>query len=85
LALDLNQIALQYETSLRLAETSRESLNAMQAEYKAGRVTFLDIITSLNDFAASQDSVYGVYFDLLYKAHEHDFYSGRLFETIFEK
>lgn len=82
---DLSRINRSYKLSQDLLGLEEESNQNLQTQYREGKVTYLDLITGLNNLLAAKVQFYTAYFDSLQSLAKYKFYEGKIYETLVEK
>ena len=82
---DISRIRRNYKLSQELLSLEEESNRNLEAQYREGKVTYLDLITSLNNLLDAKVQLYTAYFSALQTFSKYKFYEGKLYETIIEK
>ena len=85
IAADILRISRSYKLSLELLTLEEESNKNLESQYREGKVTYLDLITSLNNLLDAKVQFYTAYFDALQAHSKYRFYEGKIYETILEK
>jgi outer membrane protein TolC len=70
-----------YQLSKDLLSMDKESYDTMDADFRQGRVAYLDLITALNDLSDSQINFYEAYYNLRGTLDEIAFYEGKIYEN----
>ncbi len=65
-----------------LLAISQESFDTIDANYRQGKSTYLDIINSLSDLLDAKTRVYNTYYSLLQNLAQYRYYEGTLYDSI---
>lgn len=68
-----------------LLKLEQQSYNVLEAEYRNGRASYLDLITSLNQLIDARFKFMTSYFSLKKQNLQYDFHQGKLYENIKQK
>jgi outer membrane protein TolC len=82
LQLDFARLQKNFDLSLELLRVEEETYEALNSEYRLGRVSFLDLITALNDVLGARISYASAYFSVLETLAQHHYHQGDLYETL---
>lgn len=82
LMLNIAQEKENYELNKELMGLEKKNFNSINTSYKEGQTTFLDLINSLDNFTAAQESYYRNYYQLKNSIAEYYFHEGTLYEKI---
>jgi outer membrane protein TolC len=85
LMVDLSRLTQNYKLSQELLSLEEESNRNLETQYREGKVTYLDLITSLNSLLDAKVQFYSSYFEALQGVAKHKYFEGRIYETISEK
>ncbi|MBI3554685.1 MAG: TolC family protein [Deltaproteobacteria bacterium] len=82
LMLQLRLLQESYKLNVELLELSQQSYDFLEEEYRRGHITYLDIITGLNDLLDAKTKYLTSYFSLLQSLAQYGYYEGTLYETV---
>ena len=82
---DLSRIRQSYRLTRQLLLDEEESNHLVESQYREGKVTYLDLITSLNNLLDAKVQFFNAYFDTLTNLAKFDYYDGRIHESLVEK
>ncbi len=82
---DLLRIDRNFSLGQELITLEEESHRNMETQYREGKVSYLDFITSLNDLLSARVQFYTVYFDALQNMAKYRYYEGTIYENTVEK
>lgn len=85
LMLDLGQSTKNFALARELLDLESRSYGFLDAEYRNGKVTYLDIIVGLRDLLNSKVQMYSSYFDLRAQLLRYRYFEGRLYDSVVEK
>jgi outer membrane protein TolC len=79
---DLSRIDHNFKLSRELLDMEEESSRNLETQYREGKVTYLDLITSLSSLLDAKVQFCTSYFDGLGSIARYKFYEGTLYETL---
>ncbi len=82
LMLQLHTLQENFKLNLELLDLSQQSYDFLEEEYRRGRISYLDIITGLNDLLDAKTRYLTSYFSLLQSLAQDRYYEGTLYETV---
>ncbi len=82
---DISRIGKSYKLSRELLALEEESNRNLETQFREGKVTYLDLITGLNNFLDAKVQFYTTYFDTLQISAKYKFYEGKLYEVVVGK
>lgn len=82
LALEIAQFSENYRSSKALLDSEEEAYRSIKTDYQEGRVTYLDLIKSLNDLLDARVRFFTTHFGLLEKVAKYRFFEGTIYETL---
>ena len=82
---DISRISRNYKLSQELLSLEEESNRNLEVQYHEGKVTYLDLITSLNNLLDAKVQFYTSYFEALQTIAKYRFYEGNIYGTLVEK
>jgi outer membrane protein TolC len=59
-----------------------ESNRLVEQQYNDGKVTYLDLITSLNELLNAKVQFYSAYYEALLNVAKYDYYKGTIYESL---
>ena len=71
-----------FKLSQELLEMEEESNQNLEVQYREGKVTYLDLMTSLSDLLGAKVSFHTSYFDALTSLAQYHYYEGTLYEKM---
>jgi outer membrane protein TolC len=71
-----------YKLSLDLLAMEEESNRLVEQQYRDGKVTYLDLITSLNELLNAKVQFYSAYYEALLNVAKYDYYKGNIYESL---
>lgn len=84
LNLEIRQLSRELALQQELLDLYEKSAGSVESEYRGGRATYLELLTTLNDFAAAQDRTQRIQLTLNQRLYTYSFYKGDIYEP-FEK
>ncbi len=81
----LARIRKNYRTTEKLLGLEEESNRLVETQYREGKVTYLDLITSLNNLLSAKVQFYTAYFETMQNLTKHRYYEGSIYESLVEK
>lgn len=82
LRLDIRQLRENFRLGTELLELEKGNLALIDSEYRQGKVSYLDYITSVKDFASARIGYYSSLYGLKRGLLTQHFHRGTLYETI---
>lgn len=82
---DISRISHNYKLSQELLSLEEESNRNLEIQYREGKVTYLDLVTSLNSLLDAKVQFHTSYFDALQAVAKYRFYEGNIYEALVEK
>ena len=82
LMVDLSRIKRNYKLSRELLDLEQESNHNVESQYREGKVTYLDLITSLNSLLDAKVQYYTAHFDALQGIAKHQYFEGKIYEAL---
>jgi outer membrane protein TolC len=79
---DLERHRREYQLGDELLKLQKESFDFLDEQYRLGKITYLDIVTGLNDLLDAQTRYYTAYFGLLQVQAQYGYYEGNLYENL---
>jgi outer membrane protein TolC len=79
------KIKRNFRLSRELLGMQEESNSLLEAQYREGKVTYLDLITSLNGLLNSKIQFCTSYFDVLRSLAKYDYYKGQIYDSLLKK
>jgi outer membrane protein TolC len=76
------RIRRNYKLSLDLLAMEEESNHLVEQQYNDGKVTYLDLITSLNELLGAKVQFYSAYYEALLNVAKLDYYKGNIYESL---
>ncbi len=83
--LRLNEFAETAKMTKELLKIEQQSYNILEAEYRNGRATYLDLITNLNSLVDARSRFAGTYFSLKKQQITYAYHKGTLYEVLQSK
>jgi outer membrane protein TolC len=83
LLLNLHQLKENYANSIELYKIEKKSFNFVDEEYKKGRSSYIDWISSLKNLTSARATYLRVHYSLLSTIAEYRYHEGKLYETFF--
>ncbi|MGE4133976.1 MAG: TolC family protein [Bdellovibrionales bacterium] len=80
--LRLKELAETLRLARELYEIEQQSYSILQAEYRNGRATYLDLITNLNSSVDARSKVASAYFELAKQKLNYSFHRGTIYEEL---
>ena len=80
--LKLREFAESVKMTKELLALEQQSFNILEAEYRNGRATYLDLITNLNSLIDSRSKYATTYFGLKKQLAKYAFHKGTLYEDL---
>ncbi len=74
-----------YVLNQELLTLQEESNRDLEIQYREGKATYLDLITSLNSLLATKIQFYTSYFNALTSIAQYKYYEGKIYDTITEE
>lgn len=81
---DLLRIKKSYALSQELLSFEEESNQNLEVQYREGKVTYLDLMTSLNHLLDARVRFYSSYFEALKSIAQYKYYEGKLYAMVTE-
>ncbi len=82
LILNIVQEKENYQLNKELMSLERKNFTAIKKSYRNGKTTFLDLINSLDNYTAAQQSYFTNFYQLKNSLAEYYFHEGTLYEKI---
>jgi outer membrane protein TolC len=79
---NVNRVRHQYHLAKELLSLEDEANRQVEEKYREGKATYLDLITELNSLLDARVQMATVYFDALTAFAQHDYYGGRIYDSI---
>ncbi len=79
---DLERIMLNYKTSRELLALEEESYRTVEAQYRLGRVAYLDLISALDNLLSARVQYYTSYFDAMKALAQYRYFEGTIYSMI---
>jgi outer membrane protein len=79
---DLTRISRSYQLSQELMALEAQSNQDLQSQYREGKATYLDLITSLNSLLDARVQFYTSYFDSLRAIAQYRYFEGKIYESL---
>lgn len=83
--LRLNEFAESAKMTKELLNIEQQSYNILEAEYRNGRATYLDLITNLNSLVDARSKFAATYFALRKQQITYAYHKGTLYEVLKSK
>jgi outer membrane protein TolC len=80
--LELSRLTANYRLNDELLQLTQESFDTLETEYRNGKISYLDIITGLNDLLDAKVGFYSAHFALLQNIAQYRFYEGNLYDSV---
>jgi outer membrane protein TolC len=71
-----------YKLSLDLLAMEEESNRLVEQQYQDGKVTYLDLITSLTELLNAKVQYYSAYYEALLNVAKYDYYKGNIYDSL---
>ncbi|MGZ3687438.1 MAG: TolC family protein [Bdellovibrionota bacterium] len=72
----------QYSLTKELLTLSQKTYVLLEEQYRLGKITYLDLITGLNDLLDAKTGFLSTHFSSLQSVAHYRFYEGTLYEAI---
>jgi outer membrane protein TolC len=82
---DVARVSKNYSLTQELLKLEEESNRDFEAQYREGKVTYLDLVTELNNLLDAKVQFFTSYFDALNSSAKYKYYEGKLYESLMEK
>ena len=79
------KIKRNYKLSRELLGMQEESNRLLEQQYREGKVSYLDLITSLDGLLNSKVQFCSSYFEVLQNLAKYDYYKGQIYESLLQK
>ena len=79
------KIKRNYRLSRELLGMQEESNHLLEQQYREGKVSYLDLITSLDGLLNSKVQFCSSYFEVLQNLAKYDYYKGQIYESLLQK
>jgi outer membrane protein TolC len=79
---DLKRVARSYALTSELLSMEEESNQLVERQYREGKSTYLDLITSINNLLDARIQFYTSYFDVLQNLAKYHYYQGKIYNEL---
>lgn len=83
--LEMKQSSRNFTVARELLDLETKSYGFLDAEYRNGKASYLDVIVGLRDLLSAKVQMYSSYFDLRGQLLRYRYHEGRLYESVSEK
>jgi outer membrane protein TolC len=82
---ELGRASRNFALSRELLELEQESSQNLELQYREGKVTYLDLITELNNLLDARVQYFTSYFDVLGGTVRYRYFEGKAYESVVQK
>jgi outer membrane protein len=82
---NLASVAQTYSLNQELLTLQEESNHEVEVQYREGKATYLDLISSLNNLLAVRLQFYTSYFNALTGMAQYKYYEGKIYDSLVEE
>jgi len=79
---EMQRLSSSFSLQKELLAMEDETYTRLSANYREGKIPYLDLITGMDNLLDARVNYYTIYFNLLSKFAEYQSYEGKLYETL---
>ena len=85
LVADMERVSLTFNLTYELLALEQETNRDLERNYREGKISYLDLVTELQNLLDAKVQYYTSYFDVLINSAKYKYYEGKIYDSLVEE